>query len=325
MIISNAARVRASNLRDYCWSHLRDFHNVAYCRDLLIRLHKIPLKHKKNAEKQAEQIRFCLSQAKEYFDASQAVSISTKPVLLYYSIMHLALAEILFKQSGDSSLDRARHEHRHHGLSEKISNSNKHDASLKEAATALGAKPMIKLNKRIGTFELWHRTARELPIIGKWENVFTGQHAFRAVLSGVDERLPLVTNSGLTLLDCFRNLPCMITYLNRHGIVSNLIRATCRVIEQQNKEYQIVIIIHPDNKNSLDLFYSNIKFAAAAFDRIQIEERSSGIILRIQSSAEAPAFFHMPLGTCESIEFVHFCCNHVPLNELGFFIMHYIY
>jgi hypothetical protein len=35
-----------------------------------------------------------LFQAKEYFDASGAVTLATKPNLLYYSIMSLAIAEI---------------------------------------------------------------------------------------------------------------------------------------------------------------------------------------------------------------------------------------
>jgi hypothetical protein len=171
MIIKKASLIPSDNLPKTCWAGIRRFHNVSFVFECIRELHSIPKKQEANARKQAEQIRYCLIQAKEYFDASLAVTLATKPVLLYYSIMSLALAEILLKQDGMSSLDKARGEHAHHGLELRIDPSNKeHDLelhSLRSTAGSLRAVPPSRNGKRFGTFELWHRSSRELPLCGE--------------------------------------------------------------------------------------------------------------------------------------------------------------
>jgi hypothetical protein len=79
--------------------------------------------------------------------------------------MSLALAEILFKQDGNSSLDKARGEHRHHGLSMTVG-SIPRGADLPTSAAQLRAVPMQVDGTRKGTFELWHRSSREHPVGG---------------------------------------------------------------------------------------------------------------------------------------------------------------
>src|ERR1700682_120085 len=108
MIITNTKSVLTRDLLGFGWANLRRFHDVAYVEGVLEQLHSIPKKHRQNARKQARQIRLCLMQAREYADAAEAVSLVTKPTLYYYSLMSLALAEILLKQPGDSSLDMMR-------------------------------------------------------------------------------------------------------------------------------------------------------------------------------------------------------------------------
>lgn len=232
MIINNSRLIDVSNVSKFAWSELRRFHNSQYCCNKIIDLHSVPSKHWKNAEKQAQQIRVCLAQAYEYYQAAEAVSLATKPTLLYYSIMHLALAEVLMKQSGDSSLDRARMEHRHHGLTANISGRFSPNLDLHNASERLRAEPMIwDSGKRRGTFELWHRTSRELPILGEWESRPHQQRGYRTVLGAADKRLPLVPESGLSLWDCIINLPCMFTHLAAENILPNYTRATCKRID----------------------------------------------------------------------------------------------
>lgn len=80
--------------------------------------------------------------------------------------MCLALAEILLKQTGDSSLDRARQQHRHHGLLFRELQAAA-GANLNASAGALKAAPYVNAtNERVGTFELWHRSSREMPAVG---------------------------------------------------------------------------------------------------------------------------------------------------------------
>lgn len=77
--------------------------------------------------------------------------------------MSLALAEVLFKQDGNSSLDMARKKHNNHGLN--LVPITKLPNSFADAAQKLVSKPVGGEN-RFGTFELWHRTARWHPFIG---------------------------------------------------------------------------------------------------------------------------------------------------------------
>ena len=91
---------------EFAWRSLRNFHNVDRCVDLICDKRDIPSGQRRNVKKQMQQMRFCLLQAREYFDASEASSPATKPLQLYYCCMSLALAEILWKGDGNSSLDK---------------------------------------------------------------------------------------------------------------------------------------------------------------------------------------------------------------------------
>jgi hypothetical protein len=84
------------------------------------------------------------------------------------------------------------------------------------------ALPLIRDNgERFGTFELWHRSCRELPICG----IATTQHsdiggesvAFAPLLYPDDVRPPLVPKNGLSLLDCLPASPGMLDFLPRYG------------------------------------------------------------------------------------------------------------
>jgi YaaC-like Protein len=114
--IQSARKVHTSDPSAWAWAALRKFQNVEFVSRRIVQLHRLDPKWAKHSKKQARQLRYCLIQAREYFTAAQTVSLATKPNLLYYGIMSLALAEILFKQSGESSLDMSRGENQHHGL-----------------------------------------------------------------------------------------------------------------------------------------------------------------------------------------------------------------
>jgi hypothetical protein len=135
-------------------------------------IHRIDQRWRGDVKKQAQQLRYCIIQAREYFAAAATVSLATKPNLLYYGTMSLALAEILFKQDGNSSLDKARGEHRHHGLSMTVG-AIPRGADLPTAAAQLRAVPMEVAGVRKGTFELWHRSSREHPLGGQIQEFAT--------------------------------------------------------------------------------------------------------------------------------------------------------
>src|SRR5215831_7580360 len=214
MIITNAARLSVRDPERFSWGELRRFHNVEAVQTLISDIHKAP-RSDPNVKKQATQIRYCLQQAKEYFDAAKSVSLVTKPVLLYYSIMNLALAELLLKQDGLSSLDKAREQHRHHGLTFEPAGHRRQDLTLAEGAGSLRARPATRpvngVLERFGTFELWHRSCRALPLVGMLKD-FTQDvsiNRFWAIIIQDDKRLPLLPESGITLLECLSSLPRM--------------------------------------------------------------------------------------------------------------------
>ena len=193
MIIYQADKVERSDIAEFSWFSLRAFHNTKFTTERIVGIHNVPQRYHKHAEKQAEQIRFFLLQAKEYFDASRSVTLVTKPVLMYYSAMCLATAEILFKQSGDSSLDKARESHRHHGLVFTTRNSpKKRDDAAIHAATGLVAQPATRgKGERYGTFDLWHTSARGTPTVGDLitNDFATGSQltSFRVLMFNRDE------------------------------------------------------------------------------------------------------------------------------------------
>jgi hypothetical protein len=158
MVITQVSKVRTSDPSGFAWAGLRKFQNVENVAQKLEAIHKVPAKYKDAVRKQALQIRYCLIQAREYFTTAAAVTTATKPNLLYYGTMSLALAEILFKQSGESSLDKARQQNRHHGLTMTVGAIRK-SATLSESAALIRAHPVEQGGLRKGTFELWRRRA----------------------------------------------------------------------------------------------------------------------------------------------------------------------
>src|SRR5690242_6575721 len=100
MIIQTTARAPDADTAAFAWSGLKRFLNTEYVSQFLMSLHQLPRSQKGNAEKQANQIRYSLMQAQEYAAAADRVTLATKPTLIYYSVMCLALAKILMKQTG---------------------------------------------------------------------------------------------------------------------------------------------------------------------------------------------------------------------------------
>src|SRR5262245_60801115 len=144
MIIQLTTTIDDQDVGRACWARLRRFHNVLYVRDHICELHRIvDAKLKENARRQAENIRHCLQQAKEYADAAEAVSLATKPNLAYYSIMSLAIAEVLLKQIGEMYLEKMREAHAHHGLKLRTDSIKGEESRLDVVAEAMRAAPAI--------------------------------------------------------------------------------------------------------------------------------------------------------------------------------------
>lgn len=76
----------ASTIQEGTWRYIDLFTQFANLKKIVV-----------NSEK-ANQICFCLKQAKEYYSAAKNSTLLTKPVLLYYGMLNLAKALILLKK-----------------------------------------------------------------------------------------------------------------------------------------------------------------------------------------------------------------------------------
>jgi hypothetical protein len=322
MIIPQARRVRTAAPQAFAWAGLRRFQNVDLITDELMHIHHLESKWRDNVKKQAQQLRYCLIQAREYFTAAQAVSLATKPNLLYYGTMSLALAEILFKQSGESSLDKARSEHRHHGLSMTVARIPR-GADLATSATNLRALPMEVDGKRKGTFELWHRTSREYPLAGNIQR-FSEQAgstiSFEAIFSAMDKPYPSVPAGGITLSECFSALPLMVEHAVAASLPSHFVRGKSEAQIWPGPQWRsnTVCTFHPSPLNAALL--ESIRIDSNQASRVEVTEVNTGFHVRAQHDWVYGSV-NMPLPPASMItpEEWRMWTNAPPLNEFGYF------
>lgn len=320
MIITSARKFRAVDQAAYAWSGLRRFQNVDLVADKLITIHQIPEKWHADARKQAQQIRSCLTQAREYFSAAKTVSLATKPTLLYYGTMSLALAEILFKHTGDSSLDRVREQNRHHGLT-MVTGSRK-EIELPIAASQLRAVPMEISGERKGTFELWHRSAREYPIGGDFARRPPhggGTTTFELLMGAADKSFERIPDSGLSLFDCLVATPSLLDYLGSINIQSLCVRGMvqARALLGEHWSSDLQITLHPNPLASS--IFDQITADANWVDRIQIAEILGGIQISVaQNWINGLARVSLPQAAPHNTQEVRFMCHGKYLNEFGY-------
>jgi hypothetical protein len=324
MIVTKARTVRPDNPSAFAWAGLRRFQNIELIVDELMGIHRLDAKWRDNVRKQAQQMRYCIIQAREYFTAAQSVSLATKPNLLYYGTMSLALAEILFKQSGNSSLDKARAEHRHHGLVMTVS-SVPRNADLPSSSTSLRASPMIMEGKRKGTFHLWHNTSREHPLGGIVTRIWPSGGStsrFEVILGAIDFPYPAVPDQGVTLLQCITALPFMVEYVGAAGLATRFVRGK---IEAQTwpgngQEWRSVhnLVFHPSPLNSslLDNLIVHPKYV----DRINIFEADTGYnVQTVNDWVYGFVKTRLPPAAMINSEEWRMWVNSPCLNEFGYF------
>jgi hypothetical protein len=325
MIVSSFTAVDASDVATYAWARLRRYLNVDYVADVIVGLHQLRPEHHDNARKQATQIRYCLTQAREYYDAARSVSMATKPVLLYYATMHLGLAEILLKQTGHSSLDAARAEHGHHGLEIRVESLPPGTRALTPWAESLRAVPRVDKHKRpFGTFGLWHRSCREMPLVGNHTRDYSsgGQTSgLHVLLMANDSPLPMLPSTGIDLLACFRATPGMGAFLNQHGVSLRLIRGKLEAHWQEwNKDHtRLTVIIHPTERALFEEFIGNVEVDPNAVDRVNLVEVPSGGIINFDNDANLGGVkVRFPHGSMWTADEIRFSPSTESLNEFGF-------
>ncbi|MDB5502630.1 MAG: hypothetical protein JWR89_2532 [Tardiphaga sp.] len=321
MIISKARKVRVADPAAFAWAGLRKFQNADLVTKLLIELHNVPKKYHDDVRKQAQQIRYCLVQAREYFAAANSVTTATKPNLLYYGTMSLALAEILFKQSGASSLDKARDENRHHGLVMSTGAIPK-NSDLETSAGMLRAKPHESLGKRRGTFNLWHSSIREHPLCGfttTYSQDGSSTIAYSVILGAIDNPLPPLPPEGITFAECLASLPLMSEHIEQSSLRTTLIRGKLQSDFHTGPEWnaRVDVILHPSPLFSklMDQIHTNPN----AIDRIGLRFGENAGIIQIHNDwINGNVSMPFPAGATVNTAEWRMWTNNPSLNEFGY-------
>lgn len=322
MILTDVKLIHERDVAKYAWGRIGKFQNVEFCTSRIVRNHRLPQSQIKNARNQAEEIKYCLNQAKEYAQAAASVSLATRPVLLYYSAMSMALAEILFKQTADSRLAKLREKHPAHGLVLRLAGIPGCSDSLASSANRLIAIPQMSgAADAIGTFEVWRKSARESPIGGNHTEQIANveQSRYAMLLIGEDKPLRRLPKQGLTLLDCLRELPYLADTLHGMGDYVRLVRTTITRKSGANSfSPLLVVVVHPSPPEVVAEFLNRCRFSPSRSNDVEIIMEGASQLVFTVNLPNASGSFHLPSAISTSEELTYFSCSNIGLNEFGY-------
>jgi hypothetical protein len=294
---------------------LRSFFDVESVTKLLSEKHSVAASERHFVKLQAESIRYCLQQAMEYRDAALASTFS-RPTLVYYSIMSLALCEILFKRDGSFRLAKLRQQHGHHGL----------ELSVQTPAAFRGEVALEALSVRrlhTGTFAVWYETARSAGLFGDHSVIqgtgrTTGLRSLtnQSPLSNVPERV--------TLLDLARSCPTVYAESADLEIQSRLARATLESSHNRNaKTVTLNVTIHPTPPDVLNEVWKHFIFSPRCVDLVHPTEFESGGGFRLTHPDEGADYIEVkaPVGYMLQSSHCLLSTEEVPLNEFGLYYL----
>lgn len=278
----NIKQVRpiSGDLSLFAEHRLRMHTNVDFSTKALIERHNLPHEFHDMAKEQAKEIRSCLLQAGEYLLAAKSVSLSTKPLLLYYGLMSLALASTLAKGDRAVRLKRLRDSHSAHGLTLSVRGSLARGEPFEAITGRLWAVPQERSkNVRYGTFEIWRQHMRELPV----PSMQTMRNASGSLSSGMmlgllgsDEMPPPTPEGGLSLLQALKSIPSIATDLAHINVIPDVIKLRPTTDLDWNNNGDLTFVIQPAPPQALEEFSHRIKFniALAQSARVNDDYRS---------------------------------------------------
>lgn len=196
-----------------------EFANVDLTLERIERSHRQAAPQRANFRKQAQQVRVCVLQAKEYFDAARASSLFTSPNHAYYGAVSLASAMMLILGDGTRSLDYLRKDakNRHHGLNFSV--------GCTANAAASGLRLVENSFAEIltdGHFANWYTT---LPRFGDTTAVVTRHLQARTFVKNLEivgsfsvPTIEALTGKKRSILDALKYLPDLSLDLDRYSV-----------------------------------------------------------------------------------------------------------
>lgn len=320
MLIKQVHRV-GSELQAFAQHRLRLYRNPSFTAEQIIRRHSLPSKHHDAAKKQALEIRACLSQAQEYFDAAKAVSPATRPLQLYYGLMSLALACVLMKGDAKNKLARLREHHNGHGLSLSLNGDVSRNATVGDIASRLRAVPQSNAAGPYGTFEVWRQYVRDFPAPIEVVQRRGQGSTIRLIpeLIGADVQPKPIPRSGCSLLRALKVIPSLQRELVHAGLSAGLVRVRVNFEEDETRKGSASLIVQPGDPEAISAFSERLKLdlqAAQSVHVLDVFDSGFGMQLPLLQG-RIPGHVSMPQFMFASGEDLLFVADDWDLGEFG--------
>lgn len=226
--------ITSENTYEESWRRLLEFANVELAIEAISSFHGEPTKSTlPHYQKQAEQARVALLQAKEYFEAAKASSLYTQPNHLYYGSVALSTACMLIRGDGTKSLDylRKQGKNSHHGLDFTFSS----DLKRSKVGLTLLENCFVKVCPN-GHFSNWYSTLQGSQLIAAISQRITKYGRNRNMNYVGNYHIPDFSDlNGLKkdLMFILKRLPDLYTDLGRYGVVVNNARGEHQVFHDE--------------------------------------------------------------------------------------------
>lgn len=294
------------------WAEIKIFQHVEYVAEKIIQKHNLKKEHFANAKKQAYQIRSCLQQARDYSIAASNAGSSTKPMQTYYSIMSIAFAEILYRGTGDLSLNKLREKHRGHGLQLIFDNS----------FDGIFPNHSVKILER-GTYGAWLNVGVPDPIIGPFSYIEDNTTAtgYGVILSSDTLNRDILSQGSISISEVFQHDVFIEGKLKPFGAKTK----TVRVMVSHKDEISIAngkrryfnIAIQPSRSELYEELINDISISPNLFEDMVTIDIDNGVIIKILSPFREGASIRMPNGSNRNKENFYICVGKTYTNCFG--------
>jgi hypothetical protein len=286
--------ITTDNASAEVWRRLLEFANPEFAVERIAALHGTARNssEERNYRKQAEQIRVCLLQGQEYFDAARTSSPYTSPNHLYYGMVSLASAVMLVNGDGKHSLDylRTDQDSKSHGL----------DFTLGVPAKSAGKGLTLLENSYVkvmpaGHFRNWYST---LPEHDK-------QYCFRVRRNGYAEnrsldvfgysrwdRFEWLAGRKRTLLGALTGMPDLLQNLRRLGVPVAASRCLLQVEYRDEAVERVKYTLHSTRSESeADAILESFRIPAQHHERAEVVRHGPAALAALDCSAGLFAFY----------------------------------
>lgn len=272
------------NIDREVWRRLLEFANIELTLDYIQRKHGPPKNaaDKKNYQKQAEQARVCVLQAKEYFDAAKASSLITSPNHLYYGLVSLSSMQMLLFGDGRNSLDYLR----------KRPQNNNHGLRFSTGCTSTTADTGLAILENSfaeilasGHFSLWYECLpRRVNLYAVHHATWVGGEYTDYRVCGGTTMAPGAALLGRksSALSLLMHLPDLSQDLGRYGIPVSAVRSSTEVRIRDGLARQVWAFHQAFGPMALDGVLQRFEVPARAAEFLVPRETSSGRVAGVE-------------------------------------------